>query len=57
MQIRLDEGTEAQKDAIVSHAFWRVLPNGSTEESPFPEAGSLYEDAYVLDRQVQGRYH
>jgi len=27
------------------------------EESPFPEAGSLYEDAYVLDRQVQGRYH
>jgi pyruvate dehydrogenase E1 component alpha subunit len=27
------------------------------EESPFPAAESLYEDAYVLDRQAQGRYH
>ncbi len=27
------------------------------EESPFPAALSLYEDAYVLDRQAQGRYH
>lgn len=27
------------------------------EQSPFPKAGSLYEDAYVLDSQVTGRYH
>jgi pyruvate dehydrogenase E1 component alpha subunit len=27
------------------------------EASPFPEAGSLYEDVYVVDDQAKGRYH
>ena len=27
------------------------------EASPFPAPESLYEDVYVLDEQVQGRYH
>lgn len=27
------------------------------ERSPFPEPKALYEDVYVLDRQVRGRYH
>lgn len=27
------------------------------EDSPFPEPGSLYEDVYVIDDQVKGRYH
>ncbi len=27
------------------------------EDSPFPAAESLYEDVYVIDEQVQGRYH
>jgi len=27
------------------------------EESPFPEPHMLYEDVYVMDNQVHGRYH
>jgi len=27
------------------------------ESSPFPPAESLYEDVYVIDEQVRGRYH
>ena len=27
------------------------------EESPFPDPRSLYEDVYVLDSQIHGRYH
>jgi pyruvate dehydrogenase E1 component alpha subunit len=42
----LDEQAVARIDAAVQFA----------EESPFPAAESLYDDVYVLDRQVKGRY-
>jgi pyruvate dehydrogenase E1 component alpha subunit len=44
---RIDEGAIARVDAAVEFA----------ESSPFPEPGSLYDNAYVLDDQVRGRYH
>jgi pyruvate dehydrogenase E1 component alpha subunit len=44
---RIDEQAIARVDAAVAFA----------ESSPFPEPGSLYDDAYVLDDQVKGRYH
>src|SRR4029077_3240085 len=44
---RIDEDALARVDAAVEFA----------DASPFPEPESLYEDAYVLDDQVKGRYH
>ncbi len=44
---RIDAQAMAQVDAAVEFA----------EASPFPAPESLYEDAYVLDEQVKGRYH
>ncbi len=46
-QARIDEDAVARVDAAVEFA----------DASPFPEPGSLYENAYVLDDQVMGRYH
>jgi pyruvate dehydrogenase E1 component alpha subunit len=43
----LDERAIARVDAAVQFA----------EASPFPPADSLYDDVYVLDSQVKGRYH
>ena len=42
----LDRRAEARVDAAVTFA----------DASPFPEAGSLYDDVYVLGDQVQGWY-
>jgi pyruvate dehydrogenase E1 component alpha subunit len=44
---RIDEEAIARVDAAVEFA----------EASPFPEPESLYDDVYVLDDQVKGRYH
>jgi pyruvate dehydrogenase E1 component alpha subunit len=44
---RIDRETVERVDAAVAFA----------EASPFPAPESLYEDVYVLDEQVQGRYH
>jgi pyruvate dehydrogenase E1 component alpha subunit len=44
---RIDEQALARVDGAVEFA----------ESSPFPEPRSLYDDAYVLDSQVKGRYH
>ncbi len=43
----LEEEVAAQIAAAVQFA----------EDSPFPDPKNLYEDAYVLDSQVKGRYH
>ena len=43
----LEEEVAAQIAAAVAFA----------EDSPFPDPKNLYEDAYVLDSQVKGRYH
>ncbi len=43
----IDEQAIARIDAAVEFA----------EDSPFPEPQSLYDNVYVLDDQVQGRYH
>jgi len=44
---RIDREAVERVDAAVAFA----------EASPFPAPESLYEDVYVLDEQVQGRYH
>jgi pyruvate dehydrogenase E1 component alpha subunit len=44
---RIDEDASARIDAGVEFA----------EDSPFPKPESLYENVYVLDDQVKGRYH
>jgi pyruvate dehydrogenase E1 component alpha subunit len=44
---RIEEQAIARVDAAVEFA----------EGSPFPEPESLYENVYVLDEQVKGRYH
>lgn len=43
----IDEDAIARVDAAVRFA----------EDSPFPAPESLYDNAYVLDEQVKGRYH
>jgi pyruvate dehydrogenase E1 component alpha subunit len=44
---QIDEQAIARVDAAVEFA----------ESSPFPEPESLYDNVYVLDEQVKGRYH
>jgi pyruvate dehydrogenase E1 component alpha subunit len=44
---RIDEQALARVDAAVEFA----------DNSPFPAPDSLYDDAYVLDDEVKGRYH
>jgi len=44
---RIDREAIARVDEAVAFA----------EASPFPKPESLYEDVYVLDEQVRGRYH
>ncbi len=44
---QIDEQAVARIDAAVEFA----------EASPFPEPASLYDNVYVLDAQVKGRYH
>ncbi len=44
---QIEEQALARVDAAVEFA----------DASPFPEPQSLYDDVYVLDDQVQGRYH
>jgi pyruvate dehydrogenase E1 component alpha subunit len=43
----IEEQALARVDAAVEFA----------DASPFPEPGSLYDNVYVLDDQVRGRYH
>jgi pyruvate dehydrogenase E1 component alpha subunit len=44
---QIEEQALARVDAAVEFA----------DASPFPEPGSLYDNVYVLDDQVRGRYH
>jgi pyruvate dehydrogenase E1 component alpha subunit len=44
---RIDREAIARVDAAVEFA----------DNSPFPAPESLYEDVYVIDKQVRGRYH
>ena len=46
-QTRIDEHAVARVDAAVEFA----------DASPFPQPESLYDNAYVVDEQVKGRYH
>jgi pyruvate dehydrogenase E1 component alpha subunit len=48
----------AQRERIDRHALALVDEAVSfAERSPFPDPNALYEDVYVLDGQVRGRYH
>jgi pyruvate dehydrogenase E1 component alpha subunit len=49
---------EAERERIDQEAV-RIVDEAVqfAEGSPFPEAKALYQDVYVLDGQVHGRYH
>jgi pyruvate dehydrogenase E1 component alpha subunit len=50
--------TAEQRDQIDREAAEQVeAAVAFAESSPFPEPRALYEDVYVLDEQVSGRYH
>jgi pyruvate dehydrogenase E1 component alpha subunit len=49
---------EAARERIEREAAERVeLAVEFAERSPFPAPESLYEDVYVIDEQIRGRYH
>ncbi len=60
-------GEELQREGILDAAMREQIEREAAErveqavqfaeDSPFPAPESLYEDVYVIDEQVRGRYH